>query len=392
MKIMVLSGSYWPAQDGVAHVTEYLAEGLAKKHEVYLLTPYEKNAEQRETYQGVQIERIAARRQYSCRMVGDKAAVLKKIQEYQPDILMVIGIQNWGFDWTKGKLDRLPGKKVLITHGSSCLVEYNIGDKIKKIRLRRQILADLLSVYMEWYWKKYQKSFPRYMEKYDLVTYLFDQEPLYLYMRHFPMKREVILENATEDIFFERKAFLIDEKKPIVFINVSNFEERKDQKLILEAYYEADIPDSRLILIGSKKNAYYEELLKTNAELIKEEHKCHEAEIFTGIKREEVLRLYREADVYLSASKWEAMSISICEAAAAGLTIISTDTGHVSKIPGVYLFDSKKELIEIIKEIYENPSLRAESGQKAYNYAEERYRIQRKVDYLEEELLSICKE
>lgn len=388
---MILSGSYWPAQDGVAHVTEYLAEGLAKKHDVYLLTPYWKSAEQYETYNEVRIERIVAKRKYSCNMIGDKASVLKKIQKYQPDILMVIGIQNWGFDWTKGKLDRLPGKKVLLTHGSSCLVEYNIWDKIKKIRLRRQILADLQRVYMEWYWKKYQKSFPGYMAKYDLVTYLFDQEPLYLYMRNFPMKREIILENATEDIFFERKAFIVDKNKPIVFINVSNYEERKDQKLILEAYYEADIPDSKLILIGSKKNAYYEELLKTNAELIKEEHKCHEADIFAGIKREEVLRLYKEADVYLSASKWEAMSISICEAAAAGLTIISTDTGHVSKIPGVYLFDSKKELIEIIREVYANPALRAESGQKAYDYAGEKYRIQSKVDYLEEELIDVCK-
>lgn len=389
MKIMFLAGSYWPSQDGVAHVTRYLAEGLAKKHEVCLLTPYGKSAEKHEKFNGVSIERIDARRRHSCKVTGEKADVLQKIQEYQPDILIVVGIQNWGFDWTKGKLDKLPGKKVLMTHGSSCLGEYNIWNKIRKIKFRKKILADLLDVYIEWYWKRYQKNFPKYMAKYDLITYLFDKEPLYLYMRRFSMKKEIILENATEDFFFERKAYLIQNEKPIVFINVSNYEDRKNQKLILEAYYEADIPDSRLILIGSKKNEYYQELLRENEIFAGTNHRCQKADIFVELKREEVLNLYKEADVYLSASRWEAMSISICEAAAAGLTIISTDAGHVSDIPGVYLFKTKEELVRIIRKIYENPNLRAESGKKAYEYAGDKYRIQSKVDYLEQVLLNL---
>lgn len=389
MKIMFLSGSYWPSQDGVAHVTQYLAEGLAKKHEVCLLTPYGKSAEKYEEFNGVNIERIVAKRSHSCKVNGDKAAVFEKIRNYKPDILIIVGIQNWGFDWTKGRLDKLPGKKVLMTHGSSCLGEYNIWNKIRKIKFRKKIFADLLDVYIEWYWKQYQKSFPRYMAKYDLVTYLFDKEPLYLYMRNFPMKKEIILENATEDFFFERKAYQVQNERPIVFINVSNYEDRKNQKLILEAYYEADIPDSRLILIGSKKNEYYQELLKENEIYVRTDHRCQKADLWAGIKREEVFELYKEADVYLSASRWEAMSISICEAAAAGLTIISTATGHVSDIPGVYLFDTKKELAGIMRKIYENPGLRIESGRKAYEYAQDKYRIQSKVEYLEQELLNL---
>lgn len=389
MKIMFLVGSYWPSQDGVAHVTRYLAEGLAKKHEVCLLTSYGKSVEKHERFNSVDIERIDARRRHSCKVTGDKADVLKKIQEYRPDVLIVVGIQNWGFDWTKGKLDKLPGEKVLMTHGSSCLGEYNIWNKIRKIKFRKEIFADLLGVYIEWYWKHYQKSFPKYMAKYDLITYLFDKEPLYLYMRRFSMKKEIILENATEDFFFERKAYLIQNEKPIVFINVSNYEDRKNQKLILEAYYEADLSGSRLILIGSKKNEYYQELLKENETFAETDHRCQKADIFAGLKREEVLNLYKEADIYLSASRWEAMSISICEAAAAGLTIISTDAGHVSDIPGVYLFHTKKELVEIMGKVYENPGLRAENGKKAYEYAVDKYRIQSKVDYLEQVLLNL---
>jgi glycosyltransferase involved in cell wall biosynthesis len=396
---MFLSGSYWPAQDGVAHVTEYVAEGLAQKHEVYMLAPYGKSKEKCEKFNGVQIERITARRKYSCGVIGDKATVFKRIGEYDPDVLVVIGIQNWGFDWTKGKLDKLPGKKVLMTHGSSCLREYHVRNKVKQIRLRRQILADILCVYMEWYWKRYQKSFPKYMAKYDLVTYLFDKEPLYLYTRKFfcrdvsakvpAPKKEIILENATEDIFFERKAYLVDRNKPIVFINVSNYEDRKNQKLILEAFYSADIPESQLVLIGSRPNEYYNEIEILNKQYSANQHRCCKAEILVGIRREEVLARYKEADVYISASRWEAMSISLCEAAAAGLTILTTDVGHASSIPGCRFFSSAQELATLMQEISENPASREESGRKAYEYAEKNYRIQSKVDYLEQELLGL---
>lgn len=390
MKLMVLTGSYWPSQDGVAQVTEYLAEGLAKKHEVYLMSPYGNSVKKFEEFNGVKIERIAAKRRYSCGMVGDKETVLNRIQEYNPDILIVIGIQNWGFDWIKGKLDKLPGKKVLMTHGSSCLGKYSVWNQIKQIKFRRQILADILRVYMEWYWKRYQKSFPRYMAQYDMITYLFDKEPLYLYMRKFPMRKEIILENAVEDIFFERRAFLIDNEKSIVFINVSNYEIRKNQKMILKAYGELNLPQTRLILIGSKENEYYNKLLEMKEHIEKGSDFQGQINIYAGISRERVLELYEDADVYVSASNWEAMSISLCEAAAGGLLILSTDVGHVSRIPGVQLFQNEEELKYLMSEAYKNPDMRREGGMRANAYAEENYRIQKKVDQLEEELTVLC--
>lgn len=389
MKIMFLSGSYWPAQDGVAHVTEYLAEGLAKKHEILMLAPLGKSDVCVEEYEGVGIERYQITRKNSTYMVGEKTKVIERIQEYHPDVLIVIGIQNWGFDWTKKMLDCLPGKKILMTHGSSCLGEYNVWKQIGKIRLHRQILSDLLNVYICWYWKRYQKSFPKYVKQFDLVTYLFDKEPLYLYMLDQGATNGAVLENATEDFFFERRAFEVDPNKPICFINVSNYEERKDQKLLLEAYYEADVPDSELILIGSRENDYYEQLVVLNEQLAAKEHKCSKAVLYVNIKREQVLELYKKADVYLAASKWEAMSISICEAAAAGLTIISTPVGHVSEIPGVCLFEEKNELVDIIIDVYQYPQKREMCGKQGFMYAQKAYRIQRKVDLLEDFIINI---
>lgn len=392
MKIMFLAGSYWPAQDGVAHVTEYLAEGLARKHDVFVMAPLGNTYKEAEEYRGVRIERVHVKRVCSCNMAGDKRKTLKSIKQYNPDVLIVVGIENWGFDWTSHHLYKLPGKKVLMTHGGACLRrEGNILKKIKEVRFHRQIFADILAVYIEWYWKRYKEKLPKCVEKYDLVTYLFDKEPLYLYMQSKGCTHACILENAVDSVFFERKAYLVDRQKPIVFINVSSYEEVKNQKLILNAFYKANIPDARLILIGSRKNEYWESLVDQNEKLAEKAHLCQTANIYVGISRTEVLSLYQQADVYLAASKIEGMSVSICEAAAAGLTIISTNVGHVAEIPEVYLYENEDELVEIMRKVNDEPEIRQRCGKKAYDYAGEndRYKVQGKVDYFETELLKL---
>lgn len=384
MKIMFLAGSYWPALDGVAHVTEYLAEGLAQKHDVFVMAPLGNSFMETEEYQGVYIERVDVKRVYSCFVLGDKRQVLKRIKRYEPDVLIVVGIQNWGFDWTKRQLGSLPGKKILMTHGCSCLGDYHLWNQIKKIKFHRQIVADILNVCVTGYWKRYKKTFPEYIKRFDLVTYLFETEPLYIYMLEQGAVNGKVLENATEDIFFERNAYIVNPNKPICFINVSNYEERKDQKLLLDAFYEADIPESDFILIGSKKNDYYDELIECNDTLAAKSHRCHKASIYVGIARSEVLSLYKNADVYLSASRWEAMSISICEAAAAGLTIISTPAGHVEDIPGIWMFTEKEKLVGIMRKVSEHPKIREESGKRAFEYASINYKIQSKINQLED--------
>lgn len=391
MKIMFLAGSYWPSQDGVSQVTQYLAEGLARRHEVQVIAT-RKDLCGEEEHEQVKIKRVKAKRsQYLCCILGDKKKARESIVAFQPDVLIIVGIQNWGYDWFKGELDRLPGKKMLMTHGSSCLRQYDVWNKIKKLRLRKQIITDLMEVNFERYWKKYQKTLPVDMKKFDLVSYLYEGEDLYKHMQPYNLGNGMVLENATEDIFFERKAYLIDNNKEIVFINVSNYEMRKNQKMILKVYGKLNLSNTRLILIGSRQNEYYNELLEMKEQIEKDKNFRGQINIYAGLSRDRVLELYKDADVYVSASSWEAMSISLCEAAAGGLLILSTDVGHVSQIPGVRLFHIEEELKCLMSEACENPDMRRECGMRANAYAEDNYRIQKKVDQLEEKLMALCR-
>lgn len=389
MKILFLASSYWPAQDGVSQVTQYLAEGLAKNHEVFVIATRKDYSEAEERNQ-VQILRIyATRNPIFCQYHGEKKRVEDSILRFCPDVLIIVNIQHWAFDWFKRKLDRYPGKKMLMTHGSTILREYDVWGKIRQIRLRRQILADLAAVNIERYWKKYKAELPRDIAGFDLVSYLFEGEDICQYMKKSGLHNGMILENATDDFFFERKAYLVDEAKEIVFINVSTYEERKNQKQILRAYYAANLPNSRLVLIGSKKTQYYRELTGMKENLEKADDFSGRIDIWAGLTRERVLEIYKEADIYISASSWEAMSISLCEAAAAGLLILSTDVGHAAKIPGVMLFEGEQQLKELIEKAYREPEIRRKNGALANAYAEENYRTQKKVDLLEQNLLEL---
>ena len=391
MKIMFLAGTYWPDQDGVSHVTQYLAEGLAKRHEVLVMSQLKPAMESNEEHNGVRIERIHVQRNpyWQC-VQGDKKQARERVKQYQPDVLIAVCVQNWGYDWFKKDLDRFPGKKVLMTHGCSCLREYRIMDKVKSLRIRRRILADLLDVYHEWYGAHYKQSLIKDMEKYNLTTYLYEEERLHQYAKQHGLNKDVILENATEDFFFDRKAYLVDNEKKTAFINVSNYEELKNQKKILEAFYEADLPNARLDLIGSRENDYLNQLRDLNKKMRIQHGTSPEVNIWVGLSRQQVLEVYRNADIYVCASDQEVMSISLCEAAAGGLTILSTNVGHAAQIPGIHLFKTKDELVQLMKRIYDNPDLRKTSGKKAYEFAYNRYRTQDKVEVLEMTLQKMC--
>lgn len=391
MKIMILVDTYYPLQDGVQMVTQYIAEGLAKKHSVFVVTSLREGLERTTVHNGVRIERIQVKRNpYTLRFAGEKALLDKKIAEYNPDVLMVVCISIWTFDWLKNQLKKYPGKKVLYTHGCSLKEEYSVLGLVKKLRLRRQIAADLMKIHTEWFWGKYKKDLPRYIAEYDKVIYLYDKDALYQHMKNHGTANDIILENAVDDVFFQRKAYLVNPSKELVFINVSSFEERKNQKLILEAFYEADMPNARLILIGSKNTAYYTELVRLNEELLRK-HSLQNVhvDILCSLSREDVLKIYQQADVYVAASRWEAMSISLCEAAAAGLTILTTDVGHAAYIPGVFLCEGKEEFTQSMNLVYQNPKLREERGKLSYDYAKDNYRIDGKVKELEQHLLEL---
>ncbi len=377
MKIMFAVHTYYPDKNGVQMVTEYMAEGLAKRHEVLVVTE-KKGYADTESYRNVSIERIYVSKR-GFRFIGEKDIFIEKIKDYAPDVLICVCTQSWTFDWLWGQIDKLPCKKVLYTHGYSAL--------LKKYPLFKDLLHGRLhAFYYHFYWMYYYKRAWRLMKKFQLVTHLSVNNISVWYQGKHNLRNGMILENAVEDIFFE----LGGEKRndTICYIYIANYDDNKNQKLVLEAFADANIKNTKLILAGSGEITYYQQLRKL-LEKIKESNSALRVEILYGVSREQVYEIYNQAHVFICGSKKEQYPIMLCEAAAAGLAVISTRVGHAETMPGIKLVETRKEMADAISLFGCKKEERIESGEKMRLYAKEHFQKKDKIDEFEKALLQL---
>lgn len=126
-------------------------------------------------------------------------------------------------------------------------------------------------------------------------------------------------------------------------ISVGRLEKYKGFDLILEVCKELN---KKVVIVGRKTKYYWELIRKIKKDNIN-------AEIYPDANRKALLRLLEGASLYICASKKEGFGISIIEALASGLPIISTPVGIAPELPNdfVRIFKSKTELYEMIKEM-----------------------------------------
>ncbi|WP_196304467.1 hypothetical protein, partial [Streptococcus pneumoniae] len=74
-----------------------------------------------------------------------------------------------------------------------------------------------------------------------------------------------ILENAADASFFQNRNAV---KKQSYIVNVSNFNDRKNQKKAVEYFLKSNLPNEwKLVLVGSEKNQYLQSLQTFEKEL-----------------------------------------------------------------------------------------------------------------------------
>lgn len=144
-------------------------------------------------------------------------------------------------------------------------------------------------------------------------------------------------------------AFYREEHENFTFINVARQDENKNQAAIIRCFAQLHKghPDTRLILLGD--GPCHDKLCGLRDEL--------------GLKnvielpgsKSNVADYYARADVYVQASHREAMPMSVLEAMAAGMPIISTDVGGMRDVVqgNGYLYEDNDEgrLFCIMKEM-----------------------------------------
>ena len=119
MKILIVSGQYYPQKNGVQNVTQYQAEGLVQRgHQVTVVTSIRHSSVEYEWHNGVEIVRIDAFTDFML-YFGDKRRYLQLLREYakKVDVIMTVCIESWATDWVLPIVDELDCAKVMMIHG-----------------------------------------------------------------------------------------------------------------------------------------------------------------------------------------------------------------------------------------------------------------------------------
>lgn len=396
MRIMIAVATYWPSQDGVANITGYLAEGLAAKgHELFVLTSERNGSVQelpeKQSHMGVNITRMCVHTRWPLWIKGlnDKsspAAYRKHIGHFKPDVLIVVCSQTWTLDWILPYLNELDCVKVFYSHGYSMWQDkYSYLDAFKNGRLA--------GVRIAYKCKKYYDNLYKYIKQFDRAIYISELGEAAIYAEKHGLTNGRILKNAIDDQFYKESMIHNYEDNGILkYLFVANYNENKNQEMLIKALKRADIGRSQLILVGYEENEYYRYL----KEIIREElanEKEKEVVFRTHISRDEVIDLYRTSDVFMCSSKSETYSIVAHEAAATGMPIISTDVGIYSKISGAYIVKNTEQMAHAMEELYYHADERKNRGKAARKWVwGEECRIQDKVDWLERDLLGLLEQ
>lgn len=383
MKILFTVHTYYPNKDGVQFVTEYLAEGLVKRgHQVDVLTYMyaDRTTVKSETHNGVNIIRWEAKTVHTFHK-GDKIGYQQYVISHQQDydVMINVGTQTALTDWLFPIFDKITIPKVLYIH-SIWDFEIHDTDKQSVSTLAKKLWAN-------YRWKRYYKKYADVFKAYDAVTQLHKQDYSYRLFKEWYGIESHIFENAADNVFFESKG-----EKPKNFpnhyiINVSNYNDRKNQKECIKLFYDSKVGnDWGLVLIGSNRNAYYDLLVEYDAQRRKElglKKGEKEVQLLYGVDRPVTCEYIKQADIFLMTSSREAFPISLTEAMASGVPFVSSNVGIVKHLIGGAVGDDEKERLKLLNRLITNEGLRKEYSDKGHAFALEHFNVDAKVLQLE---------
>ncbi|WP_170388214.1 glycosyltransferase [Ruegeria atlantica] len=114
----------------------------------------------------------------------------------------------------------------------------------------------------------------------------------------------------------------VDGRKVLIAVGAIIGQKAYDDLLIAYAQVSAQMPDTTLLIVGNAPDADRYENLQTLAEELSINNQVR----FLGL-RQDVPNLLSAADLFVSASHWEGLPVSVLEAMANGVPCVVTDVG-----------------------------------------------------------------
>lgn len=391
MHVVFATHSYWPHQDGVQMVNQYLAEGLVRAgHKVTILTNRLDGYNEHDSHNGVEIYRFIHKLIFKFNF-GESRKFKKFLLENEEDIdvLIVVGAQSFAGEWTMQISNKLSCKKIMYMHGMRS--EYMDISRIKTVNhfFKESILTIWFRVYFKRYWHK--------IMEFDAAIHLFERDNSLIYFKKYGFNNNFVIKNSCDKTLFEEKKInkdldRIKEKYEIrnkYFLSVANYGKNKNQKRAIKAYYDSETEDISLVFIGSERNKYFEELERLNFVMGENGKGTHEVKLLYGVSREDTVNLIKGAYAIVLSSDNEYFPVTILEGLAAGKPYISTNVGVVPQIPGGVIAHNDSEFAYWIEYFAKYPQFAEELKKIGKEYALRELYVEDKIQQLENIIKSI---
>ena len=377
MKILITTFTYPPNKDGVAEATRVMAEGLAGLGwEVSVATQYPDEIGNDSRLQYDEVNGVTVRRfnlDKRCDQNPGKASEVRNylefVQSFRFDVIVNQCWEVWPTAVMQPVFHELQGAKVMVSHGYS-LHTY--------LWARRWTLG--LGVWLRGLkWTIFE--LPRTARRYDRLVFLsekrgwgrFFDHTVASWLRHPGIE---VVPNSTdpglmvcEDEGFRARHGI--DPGPMALC-VANYCDRKNQKLAVRVFREANVPGSTLVLIGSELGEYGREARRLAEAPGQDASTCHVL-FLEKLTRAETFAAYKATDLLLLTAKAETQPIVLIEAMAAGKPWISTDTGCVDRMEGGIVCRKNSALVIALQELMTDPARRNSLGALGLKAARTKY-------------------
>jgi glycosyltransferase involved in cell wall biosynthesis len=387
-RLLILSFTYPPNQDGVANAAALMAEGLAARGcEVALGTlwhPERKPASATDNPKVFQFK-VEGDLSWRATLRGETAELRQFVAGFNGDALICHCLDTALVRLAVQEFPRLPAAKLLVSHGyTRHLVPWHSR------------FPWGLGFWLGW--QPFVWQLPWLLRKFDRLVFLSEQQDFGRFFDHrvahlirhpgirvIPNGVDWRMKAAALPDF--RRAYRLEGR--VLFLCVANYGERKNQLLALQAYRQARVPNSALVFIGSEFNDYSRRVQQADQQLALA---FPEGRV---LLLEQLDRPWTEAafaamDCFVLTARAETQPIVLLETMAASKPFISTNTGCVQTLPGVVV-RNQHDLTLQFQRLAADPELRARLGAEGNREYLKKYRKEMVVDAYERLVLELRK-
>lgn len=362
MNILFTVEFYEPHKGGAEEVVKQLAERLVERG--YAVTVATTSLVERvsTTLNGVHIEEFSLSGNETRGVHGDST----EIERYKKfilgghfDMMINYAAQIWTTDLAFDVLDAFNGKKILVPCGYSGLHD---------------------SLYVDYF-----KKLPEVLKKYDRLVYLSCcyQDRIFGKEHELENKEVEIPNGAAVEEFIGGAIDDVKKKLGIttkyLLITVANHYRDKGHQFVIEAFLKMKRDDATLLIVGNNPGSSF---LGKAKQFLKGCHKTclmqsvmhSNIVLMSGSNRNEVVSVYKQADLFLFGSKIECAPLVLYESFASKTSFISTNVGNVGDYADyVKLITTPAKMALKANELLDDGIVRNNLAQRAFTLWHEKY-------------------